>query len=270
MYTRSRTRAAADCAEPPMLERVLNRLRSIPAGLRRRRMDRYRRARRLAGYAPYTASLYRRFLSEALRDRKLRVAPFLETPAAEEPGGATLFVRHDIDTAACMRGMRVLLDIDRELGVGAGIYLMADSKEYRLAEHRDEIAACRAAGFEVGLHTVCYAHDDYFAAFAAETSAFADALGFQPRSFTVHGLGEYRLDVRSRFRREVRDRLGEFGYAFTDTCPELRAYDYVFEDCHWDAARQARFVYDDLAGRRFPFMPGRSYLLLTHPCYWTR
>ncbi len=250
-----------------MLKRVLKRLRSIPADLHRRRKNRYQRARRLAGYAPYSASLYRRFLSQALRDRKLRVASFLETSAA--PGPATLFVRHDIDTAECMRGLRTLLDVDRELGVAAGVYLMADSKAYRLADHREEIAACRAAGFEIGLHTACYVHDDYFAALGAETRAFADALGFLPRSFTVHGLGQHRLDVRLKFYEEARGRMGEFGYTFTDACPELRAYDYVFEDCHWDDARQARFVYDDIAGRRFPFERGRSYLLLTHPCYWT-
>jgi hypothetical protein len=221
-----------------------------------------------ARYAPYPASLYRDFLRRTLSDRQIALAPFTHAPAAG--GTATLFVRHDIDTADCMRGMRTLLDVDRELGVVAGVYLMADAKAYRLADHRDEIAACRAAGFEVGLHTACYIHDDYFSALEAETRAFADALGFRPRSFTVHGLGEHRMDVRLRFYREVLHRLGEFGYEFTDCCPELRSYAHVLHDCHWDPEKQARFLYNELTGRRFPFERGKSYLLLTHPCYWTQ
>jgi hypothetical protein len=230
------------------------------------RRRRYLQSLSTAHYAPYPVRVYRDFLSRVLQDRELEVAPFVDANAGL--GCATLFVRHDIDTAACARGMGVLLGIDRELGVRSGIYLLAGSTEYRLADHRDEIAAWRATGFEVGLHTVCYTHDDYFAALEAETRAFADALGFAPRSFTVHGLGEHRLDVRLRFYREVLPRLGEFGYEFTDCCPELRSYDRVFHDCHWDTAKQARYIYDELTGRRFPFERGKSYLLLTHPCYW--
>jgi hypothetical protein len=229
------------------------------------RRRRYLQSLATARHAPYPARLYRDFLSRALRERDLEVAPFAGAPAA--PGRATLYVRHDIDTAACASGMGLLLDIDRELGVRSGLYLLADSTQYRLADHRDAIAAWRAAGFEVGLHTACYAHDDCFAAFAGETRAFADALGFAPRSFTVHGLGEHRLDARLHFYREIPARLAEFGYAFTDI-PGVRGYDHVFQDCHWDDARQARCIRDDLGGRRFPYASGGRYLLLTHPCYW--
>ena len=246
------------------MSRLWHSVRYRYAAWRRRH---YMRSLTPAAIAPYSSGTYRKFLAHALRDGALKVASFLDAPAG--PGNATLYVRHDIDTADCMRRLRVLLDVDRELGVGSAFYFRADQEEYRLADHRDEIAACRAAGFEVGLHTSCYVHDDVFAAFAEETRVFVNALGFQPQSFTVHGMGEFRVDARTRFRREVLDRLGEFGYRFTDTCPELRTYDHVFQDCHWDAARQSRFIYDDLTGRRFPFAPGQCYLLLTHPCYWT-
>jgi hypothetical protein len=230
------------------------------------RRHRYLQSLSAARYAPYPTRLYRDFLARALHDRALEVAPFVEAPAGR--GLATLYVRHDIDTAACARGMGLLLGIDRELGVRSGVYLLADAPDYRLSDLREEIAAWRAAGFEVGLHTACYAHDDCFAAFAAETWAFTNALGFAPRSFTVHGLGQHRLDARMKFYREIPARLTEFGYAYTDI-PGVRGYDHVFEDCHWDDARQARYVRDDLAGRRYPYARGGRYLLLTHPCYWT-
>jgi hypothetical protein len=230
------------------------------------RRHRYLQSLSAARYAPYPARLYRDFLARALHDRALEVAPFVEAPAGR--GLATLYVRHDIDTAACARGMGLLLGIDRELGVRSGVYLLADAPDYRLSDLREEIAAWRAAGFEVGLHTACYTHDDCFAAFAAETRAFTNALGFAPRSFTVHGLGQHRLDARMKFYREIPARLTEFGYAYTDI-PGVRGYDHVFEDCHWDGARQSRYVRDDLAGRRYPYARGGRYLLLTHPCYWT-
>jgi hypothetical protein len=245
------------------MNRIWNSLRTRHAAWRRRR---YMEALTVAGRAPYSAKVYRDFLSAAQRDPQLRIPAFLERPEADRR--AMLFIRHDIDTAACIRGMRLLIDIDRELGISPGIYLMADTSEYRLADHRSEIEACRAAGFEVGLHTVCYTHDDYFEALRTETKVFADALGFWPRSFTIHGLGEHRLDIRLRFCNEILRRLDEFGFVFTDCSPELRVYDHVFHDCHRDPTGGSRVIYDELTGRRFPFANGKSYVLLTHPCYW--
>jgi hypothetical protein len=138
-----------------------------------------------------------------------------------------------------------------------------------LRDWREAAQTARQQGFEVGLHTVCYVHDDYLRAFRQETEKFSDETGFAPRTFTVHGLGQHRLETRLRFYEEIAARLADFGYSFSDCHHTLRTYDYVIEDCHWDGARQARFIYEDFATPPDWFWKGRHYLLLTHPCYWT-
>jgi hypothetical protein len=233
-------------------------------GLRR---SHFHRRLRPAMYAPYPAGVYRGFLERMLKHRRVHVLPFASAVEAGER--AALFVRHDIDTAACVRSMNVLLGIDAALGITPGIYFRADRAEYELAACREQARRYRAAGFEVGLHTSCYVDDDFLQTFRAETRAFVDVFGFAPTSFTVHGLGQQRFDTRLKFYGEICGRLTEFGYRFSDCCEQQRSYDYVFHDSHFDKIRGERFIYDDLNGRNFPFVPGKSYVLLTHPCYWT-
>jgi hypothetical protein len=215
--------------------------------------------------APYPVGLYRRFLQGAIKHRSVQLAAFC---AAADSQAASLFVRHDIDTADCMKNLDLLLEVDMELQVEAGVFLRADQEAYTLVDHRDRIERYRRAGFELGLHTSCYAHDDFLGALGEETRVFANALGFAPSSLTVHGLGSYRQDVRERFYERICDSLEEFGFMFADCCPQLRIYDYVFHDSHLDTQRNERFILNDLARGDFPFVVGRSYLLLTHPCYW--
>jgi hypothetical protein len=199
---------------------------------------------------------------------RVKMHPFTE-PGPFSHASAHLFVRHDIDTAACMRNMPLLLEIDRELGVRAAVFLRADEEEYRLDGHRQAIQVYRDAGLEIGLHTLCYLEDDYLSALKRETRHFTHALGFSPASFTTHGMGSFRLEVRQRFYQEIHGRLGEFGYTFTDCCARLRAYDYTIHDSYWDDKRGSRFIYDDFLACRPLLLRGRDYLLLTHPGYWT-
>ena len=240
------------------------RLRNRYAAIRERQ---YLRGRKIAGFAPFPLHVYRSLLLHAFNNPKVQVPPFA-TSDRLSPGRASLFVRHDIDTADCIRNMALLLDVDRELGVPAGIYFRADEKEYALASHRDEIQAYRAAGLEIGLHTSCYLEADYLVAFRKETELFVRALAFRPTSFTVHGLGPYRMDVRLRFSEEICQRLGEFGYAFSDCCSHLRIYDYTIHDSHWNERERVRFIYNDFLILP-PFLhEGKNYILLTHPGYW--
>ena len=226
-------------------------------------------SRKVARYAPYASSIYRELLYSIIQSKKNRVMPFIpnnETDSNE----VKFFVRHDIDTKHCMKNMSLLLDIDKSSGVQSGVYLLSDGKNYSLSEHRSVIQSYREAGFEIGLHTVCYIEDNYLKAFERETKEFADNLGFRPRSFTVHGLGEYKLDVRIHFAEEIMGRLDEFGYTFTDCNLNMRAYDYVIEDCHWNESRKSRFIYDDFTRTPPFFKKGNNYLILTHPCYWIK
>lgn len=197
----------------------------------------------------------------------LQLAPFSSTPvvAADQ---INLFVRHDIDTATCMHNMAILLDIDRKFNFQSGVYFRVDDEEYSLSDHKDEIQTILADGFEVGLHSVCYIEDNYMEAFRRETEKFTREAGFRPKSFTVHGLGQFRLDVRLKFYDEIADRLDEFGYEFSDCCSKLRSYDYVIEDCHWDETKKARYIKSDFFRLSTILDYGKHFLILTHPSYW--
>jgi hypothetical protein len=218
-------------------------------------------------YAPYPVNLYRQICSQAARIPEIQLVSFSET-ANPAPGTRQIFVRHDIDTAKCVTNLPLLLSIDREMSVSAGIYFRVDDQEYRFSECRELIEEARQAGFHVGLHTTCYLKDDYMDAFRGETEKFEREAGFSPASFNAHGLGAYRLEVRLNFYDEVALRMGEFGYEFSDCCPALRAYDYVAQDCYWDEERQARYLQNDFFHPKDYFSRGSRFLILTHPCYW--
>jgi hypothetical protein len=224
-------------------------------------------ARKVAKHAPYPVSIYRGLLSQSRENPKIHFVRFLDQ-SGEVWGQINMFVRHDIDTAACIHNMPILLNVDREFGVRAGIYLRADDQEYSLSECRDVLEPYRAVGFEVGLHTVCYTNEDYMGAFMYETDKFVRQMGFKPDSFTVHGLGGYRADARLEFCKNIAGCLQEFGYEFSDCHCSLRSYEYVIEDCHWDDQTSMRFIYDDFWNLPSFFREGHSYLVLTHPCYW--
>src|SRR5690606_35606760 len=121
-----------------------------------------------------------------------------------------------------------------------------------------------------GLHTRCYVDEDPIASFVREVDIFEQVFGFRPRTFTIHGLGDYRADIRAAFCEELVARRTDFGITFTDCTPALRRYDMIFQDCDIDPQTGQRCMYSDLAD--FPLLPrgGRDYLVLTHPCYWKK
>jgi hypothetical protein len=141
-----------------------------------------------------------------------------------------------------------------------------DDEEYLLREYRELIRFYKDSGFEIGLHTCCYTKDDILTEFKRETDKFTEETGFPPKSFSVHGLGDYRQEARMKFYQEIPNRLEEFGYNFGDT-PQLRSYDYVIQDCHFDQNRNF-FIYDDFFRPPLFFHKGATFLILTHPCYW--
>ncbi len=197
-------------------------------------------------FAPYPTALYAALLSQCQRSNRIQVHPF--TKQNIEDGSRThVFVRHDIDTSACIQKMHLLLDIDHDLGVPGGVYFRVDDREYRLSDYRNIIQTLRSRRLEIGLHTLCYLEDDYFSALRRETRKFYDDLGFKPRSFTVHGLGPQRLEMRLRFYEEVAPRLGEFGYEFCDCHALWRSYNYIIEDCHREEGKEGLCIYNDFS-----------------------
>jgi anaerobic magnesium-protoporphyrin IX monomethyl ester cyclase len=224
----------------------------VPPKWTRAFQKRQRTQQKLLMYPPYPLTLYANLLQrfeERTTDRK----------------DIHVFIRHDVDTAACIQKLNCLLAIDREFQVPAGLYFRIDDVEYRLPDYKDWLNVLRQEGFEIGLHTVCYLDDNPLQAFQRETAKFEREVGFRPRSFSVHGLGTFRAEIRMRFYRDISNHLKEFGYVFGDV-PQLRPYEYVIQDCHLDEEKKI-FICDDVK-EPFPFRKGKQYLILTHPCYW--
>lgn len=241
-----------------------------------RRRHHLARRRRFAE-APYPSALYRGLLERLKGDAGCRLLPFADTTT---PDGRTarVRVRHDIDTAGCVANMTAMTALDAALGVPAAVYVRVDGEDYDPADARAGVERCRALGAEVGLHTACYVADDAPARFREEIDIFAACFGFAPTSFTMHGLGAFRAAQREAFCAAVIHRLPTYGMRFTDCRPEVRTYDYVFEDCHQAtdgaagangaAGRTGRFLYDDFCAASGFLRRGRDHLVLTHPCYW--
>lgn len=249
---------------------MLRRLAASAAGLPGRygalRKRRYLARRRRLCEAPYPVALYRGLLAQAKARVGLRLPRFDAPPAAG--ADLRLFLRHDVDTVACVERLPLLVEADLDAGFAVPVYLRTDGIDYDPRTARDVAANLVRAGVEIGLHSSCYLADDPEAAFRAEGERFADCFGVRPRSFTMHGLGEVRLAQRLAFVAEAARGLDRLGYAFTDADPSLRRYDYVITDCHPDPVAGTRFIYDDI--ERLPrfLARGRDYLVLTHPCYW--
>jgi hypothetical protein len=246
-------------------------MRDAVAALRARlsdyRKDRFLRRRRRRATAPYPLSIYRDLCRRVAAGRV--VNPPFAIPARPRPRELRVFLRHDVDTALCTTRLRAIADANLETGTRAGIFFRVDDEEYRMRDHRALAAELYGEGFEVGLHTACYVDDDYLGRLRREAEKFANEVGFAPSTFTVHGLGLFRWEVRQRFYEEIADCLAKFGFAFSDCHPSLRAYDYVIEDCHRDTTTGARFIYEDFERLPLFLRPAHDYLVLTHPCYWS-
>ena len=179
-----------------------------------------------------------------------------------------IFLRHDVDTLKCVNNIELLLEANSVFKYPAGVYFLVNDDDYHLGDHKAVVTECKERGFEIGLHTICYAKDDYLKQFRLETEKFADETGIRPTSFTIHGMGEYRLSIRKKFINDIISRHNEFGYTFSDCHKAFRSYHHVIEDCHMDFSKNKRYIFDDF--REIPsfFRKGNCYLILTHPCYW--
>jgi hypothetical protein len=254
-------------ADSSLLHRLIGRLRPAPPPSFALERTRYIESRQPHAYAPHDAALYGALL------RQLRAAGNIELPlfARRAPGGgrkARFYLRHDVDTADCVEKLPLLLDINIAEGVASPVYVRTDGTDYPPQTVAAAVAHYRAKGVEFGLHSACYTEDDYLGTFRRELERFADCFGFRARSFTMHGLGSFRAEIRERFSEEVVARLPEFGLTFTDCNPRLRQYDYVITDCHPEPGTGRRYICDDVIDLPRFFDAGRDHLVLTHPCYW--
>lgn len=226
------------------------------------------RQRQSIATTPYPLSLYSAFLNQISNHPSCSWFPFAtKEPLAENR--ARFFVRHDIDEPLCPKRLDSVLHIDESFNIKSGIYFRVDGQSYDPSQQRDLAYRWKNKGFEIGLHSSCYLADDFVAELKKEIQIFKDALGFQPESLTVHGLGDYRLQQRRVFEKSMVMELQRFGFHFSDCHPRLFAYDHVIEDCHQDEDG-GRILLSDFKTIPPFILPGSNYLILTHPCYWEK
>ncbi len=224
----------------------------------------YQGKRAVLGSAPFSISHYRARI-ESFQAMGLSFPPFNDNPNTE---CANIYVRHDVDTQACIDKISRVIELDRTLGVPSSVYFRVDDEDYKFSEFAEIVQAIAGKDFEVGLHTSCYSYSDSVARFKYETKKFEEESGVKPTSFTLHGLGRQHHASRIRFRNYIGRNLEKFGYEFSDCLRSLRHYRYVIEDCHVLPNTGERFIYDDFKTIPESLTRKGNILLLTHPCYW--
>jgi len=223
--------------------------------------------REIWSFAPYSISIYQNLLKQLSSSGEYIVCHLENVLEIKRKNKISILIRHDIDTLDCIRNMTVLLEEDLRYGFIPCVYLRVDREAYSIREWRTLLDAYQKKGVPFGLHSTCYIHDNYLERFRQETKIFIEETGIIPKSFTLHGLGQYCLKNRIAFISKAR-RIGkENSYVMTDCSKDYVSYDYVLHDSHWDEASQRRYILKDF--EEIPlFSRGKSYLVLTHPCYW--
>ena len=217
-------------------------------------------------FAPYSINIYKSLINSFIADPLINLCNFSETKTSGFQ--KNIFFRHDIDLQKCVEMAPLLIEFDLKSNISSPCFLRVDETEYSMKSARKLVDEFKPKGVEFGLHTICYAHDQYFDFFRDETKKFEDNFGFSPNLFTVHGLGTRRKKIRLEFYEKVVGRLEEFGYSFSDCSHKLRRYDHVIEDCHWSETEGKRYILNDFDHSNKIIAHKTSVLLLTHPCYW--
>jgi hypothetical protein len=225
-----------------------------------------RKGKRLT-FAPYPLSIYQRLLKNLSMDDQYVICNLEDYSDRAKENRVHILIRHDIDTLDCLRKMEFLLEEDLKHGFRPAVYLRVDEEAYSLREWKGLIGEYHSRGVPFGLHSVCYVHRNYLDIFQKETQAFIRETGIVPKSFTLHGLGDYGIENRSQFIKQAKQIVEDHGYDITDCSTDFISYEYVIHDSHWDAANQKRYALEE-----FIHLPkclkGKAYLILTHPCYW--
>lgn len=215
---------------------------------------------------PFPFEIYKNFLDHLL---SLTNTSFLEFSKPPLPNSDTIFlhIRHDIDTRRCLNNIPFFLSPEKELGLPASYFFLANRDDYSLEEAKPVVTELLELGFTVGLHTSCYTSKNWNERLADEVDYFRNTLGFIPESFTVHGRGELFQDTRIEFYQSLPDLLPFLGLKRTD-CGLFYSYHFVFQDCTLSPSRTGRILGNDFFSPKTYLKPGKLHLVLIHPGHW--
>jgi hypothetical protein len=112
---------------------------------------------------------------------------------------------------------------------------------------------------------------DFMSRFEWEVEEFKKMFGFQPISFTQHGMGQQFKETRSKFNSSIALAKQLTGIQVTDCAGYDIQYMYKVTDANWCQKRQSRFITNHFTSYPFiPFANGEVFGIITHPTYWTK
>jgi hypothetical protein len=156
---------------------------------------------------PHPIHLYRELLASLCDD--LRCHPVSLADCALGTGKATdrvnFVLRHDLD-AGRPDVARALCEVERGLGLRSSVHILVDGTLYDPAVLVPLAHTLHEDGFDVGLHSQAWMHEDYARAFRTDLERFEHLFGFSPRTFSQHGAWprtEADLRRRKRFTLET-------------------------------------------------------------------
>lgn len=222
------------------------------------------RNRHLLRSSPFSANQYQNTVLNISSQKRINILLFEENV---EKRRVNFIFRHDLDTQLCLENFHILADIHLQFNVPLSIFVRTDNLDYSF-KNSFRFLKSYLNKFQIGLHSSCYIYENPLKRLEEEASIFNEVYGFYPKLLTLHGLGQYKYAERLNLIKDLSSTYKDFGFVFTDCVPDLRAYNYVIQDCHLDTNGD-RYIKKDFVNLP-PRIKGSCYLLLAHPCYWRK
>ncbi|MGE3313512.1 MAG: hypothetical protein AB7O26_00260 [Planctomycetaceae bacterium] len=241
-----------------------------PVGLRHRLDDVRRMARSLrtdkpVSTPPHSLALYRDLLTSIVNDPRCKAWSLAEYALEENRSQerVNVVLRHDLD-AGDPHVSRGLCEVERALDLRSSVHILVDGQLYDPVRLNDVARELHAEGFDVGLHTQAWMHEDFAAAFHRDLDRFESLFGFSPRTFSQHGAWprtDADLARRRRFTLETPNLIRG-----TTLVGAPQSFDWVSEDsCVANQPVPITTRFFDVASGCFL---GGVALILTHDNHW--
>lgn len=217
----------------------------------------------IVSLSPNNILLYRYILNLYKKDPRIIFLKPGRLYTSSYPNKIVLSLRHDVNVTP--KSLKLLTDIEDELGLRSMIYVIVDENCYSLVEHTAYFKDLAEKGFVIGLYTTAQRAKVPLPQFAEEREKFKKILGYYPQFFSIHGISPHPEDWEEHiadFLKEVKLHLKWWGlYPCTQELEGIRHVE--------DSGEGGELGY--LKGDFFnilDFPLGTKVELITHPEHW--
>jgi hypothetical protein len=172
-------------------------------------------------------------------------------------------LRHDVDVGDA-RSTAALCAVEARLNIVSSVHILVDDLIYPAKSMASLGRELNQAGFDIGLHTQAWMHDNYMEAFHADISRFCEVMHFAPLTMTLHGAWPRRkrdLVRRRWFLRKLPELMEETGLLGYNN-----DFDWVSEDSNIDG-RPSPVHESFMQPESYCYLGGMA-LILTHDAHW--